>query len=66
MKELDRRVLLGNMKSVNSNNNIVIGNEKPVVIAGLENVFMVESYEMIFIGRKDEMKSIRELKDLIV
>jgi mannose-1-phosphate guanylyltransferase len=32
------------------------------VISGIADIFVVESDDMIFIGKKDGMESIRELK----
>lgn len=64
-KDSYNNVCIGNVKNFECSNNIVISNGKPIVISGLQDIFVVESDDMIFVGKKDKMESIRELKDII-
>ena len=64
-KDCDNNVCMGNVKSFDGNNNIIISNGKPIVISGLKDIFVVESDDMIFIGKKEEMESIREFRNRI-
>ncbi|MCB2289996.1 mannose-1-phosphate guanylyltransferase [Clostridium sp. CS001] len=64
-KDCDNNVCMGQVRNFDCKNNIIISNGKPIVISGLEDIFVVESDDMIFVGKKGEMESIRELKDRI-
>jgi len=64
-KDFDNNVCMGNVKSFESNDNIIISSDKSIVISGLHDIFVVESDNMIFIGKKNEMENIRELKSRI-
>ena len=56
---------MGNVKNFDGSNNIIISNGKPIVISGLQDIFVVESDDMIFVGKKDGIENIRELKNQI-
>lgn len=64
VREKDSRgnVAIGNVKTLNSHNNIIFGNNKPIILAGIENLFVVESDDSIFIGSKDVIKDIKDIK----
>ncbi|MGH4139624.1 mannose-1-phosphate guanylyltransferase [Clostridium sp.] len=65
VKDKFNNVFIGNVREFNCNNNIIISNGKPIVISGLQDIFVVESDDMIFVGKKDGMENIRELKNRI-
>lgn len=65
-KDENNNVHKGNVKSINSNNNLVISTQKPIVVVGAEELLIVESEELIFVCKKDEIKNIREIKKTIV
>jgi mannose-1-phosphate guanylyltransferase len=52
-KDCYNNVCMGNVHKFDCNNNIIISNGKPIVISGLQDIFVVESDDMIFIGKKD-------------
>ncbi|MCB2298269.1 mannose-1-phosphate guanylyltransferase [Clostridium tagluense] len=62
MKDCNDNVCMGNVKKFDCSNNVIISNGKPIVISGLEGIFVVESDDMIFVGKKDGMESIRDIK----
>ena len=64
-KDCDNNVCMGNVRNFDCSNNIIISNGKPIVISGLQDIFVVESDDMIFVGKKDGMESIGELKNRI-
>ncbi|MBU3157944.1 mannose-1-phosphate guanylyltransferase [Clostridium estertheticum] len=64
-KDNNNNVCMGNVKKFDCSNNIIISNGKPIVISGLQDTFVLESDDMIFIGKKDGMESISELKNRI-
>jgi mannose-1-phosphate guanylyltransferase len=61
-KDSKGNVAIGNVKALNSHNNIIFGNNKPIILAGIENLFVVESDDSIFIGSKDVIKDIKDIK----
>lgn len=56
-------VCAGTVKIIDGHNNIIIGSNKPIVITGVSNLFVVESDEMIFIGSKEVIKNIKDIKN---
>lgn len=64
-KDKFNNVCLGNVKNIEANNNIVVGNKKPIVLAGVNNIVVVESDDMIFISRKDDVENIKQFRYLL-
>ncbi|AGK95872.1 mannose-1-phosphate guanylyltransferase [Clostridium pasteurianum] len=65
-KDENNNVCVGNIININSKNNIVVGKNKPVIIFGLEDIFVVESNDIILIGNKDDIKDIKEIKKTVI
>ncbi|MBU3191215.1 mannose-1-phosphate guanylyltransferase [Clostridium bowmanii] len=61
-KDEFNNVCVGNVKKFNCNNTIIISNGKPIVISGLQDIFVVQNDDMIFVGKKCGMEKIRELQ----
>ncbi|MBC8061954.1 MAG: mannose-1-phosphate guanylyltransferase [Clostridiaceae bacterium] len=64
-KDRNGNVSTGETKSIDGKNNILISSNKKIVLVGLSNIFVVESDELIFIGSKDSIKDIKEIKNLV-
>lgn len=64
-KDSDNNVCVGDVQNFDCSNNIIISSGKPIVISGLQDIFVVENDDMIFVGNKDEIENIRELKSRI-
>jgi len=64
-KDCDNNVCMGNVQNFDCSNNMVISNGKPIVISGLQDIFVVENEDMIFIGNKYDIENINELKSRI-
>lgn len=64
-KDQDNNVCVGDIKSIDSKNNILVGKDKPIVIVGLDDVFVVESDEVIFVGKKENIKNIKDIKNTV-
>jgi mannose-1-phosphate guanylyltransferase len=61
-KDEDNNVFVGNIVNMDSKNNIVVGKNKPIVIAGLENIFVVECDDLIMVISKENIEKIKEIK----
>lgn len=64
-KDKDNNITLGSVKTLEGKNNIIIGNKKPIVLSGVEDIVLVESDDMIFLGKKENMDNLCKLKDLL-
>ncbi|AAK81012.1 mannose-1-phosphate guanylyltransferase [Clostridium acetobutylicum] len=65
-KDEDNNVCVGDIKSIDSKNNILVGKKKPIVVVGLSDVFVVESDDIIFVGKKDDIERIKEIKKKVI
>ncbi|WP_234123172.1 mannose-1-phosphate guanylyltransferase [Clostridium hydrogenum] len=65
-KDEDNNVCVGEIRNIDGRNNIVVGNDKPIVVVGLSDVFVVESDDIIFVGKKEDIERIKEIKKKIV
>ncbi|MBU3111022.1 mannose-1-phosphate guanylyltransferase [Clostridium lacusfryxellense] len=64
-KDNNNNVCVGNVRKFDCSNNMIISNGKTIVISGLEDIFVVESDDMIFVGKKEDMENIRSFKSKI-
>ncbi|MCB2293958.1 mannose-1-phosphate guanylyltransferase [Clostridium algoriphilum] len=64
-KDCDNNVCMGDVQNFECSNNIIISNGKQIVISGLDDIFVVENDDTIFVGNKDEIENIKELKSKI-
>ena len=65
-KDENNNVCVGNIVNINSKNNIIVGKNKPVIISGLDDIFVVESDDVILIGKKDDIKDIKKIKNAVL
>ena len=56
-------VLKGNIEAIDSNNNIVYANNKKVVLLDVENIFCIDSDDVIIVGKKESLNKVYTLKD---
>lgn len=61
-KDYNNNVCIGDIKNIEGSNNIVVSRKKPIVVVGLDDVFVVESDEIIFVGKKEDIERIKEIK----
>ena len=64
-KDKYNNLCLGEVKNIEASNNIVISSSKPIVLAGIDNMFVVETDDMIFVGKKEEVENIKQYKGLV-
>jgi mannose-1-phosphate guanylyltransferase len=63
-KDEHNNITVGDIKVINGKNNIIIGNEKPIIVSGLEDIFLVESEDVIILGKKKQIDTINEIRKL--
>lgn len=64
-KDEDNNITLGSVKTLEGKNNIIIGNKKPIVLSGVEDIVLVESDDMIFLGKKENIENLCKVRDLL-
>jgi len=63
-KDKNNNITVGDIKIINGKDNIIIGNKKRIIVSGLDEVYLVESDDVIIVGKKDEMHYISEIRKL--
>lgn len=61
-KDSDNNVCIGDIKNLQGKNNLIFSSSKPIILVGLEDMFVVESENMVLIGKKDEIDKIKQIK----
>ncbi|WP_123054658.1 mannose-1-phosphate guanylyltransferase [Clostridium sp. JN-1] len=61
-KDDNNNICIGDIKNIDASNNIVFSKEKPIVVVGMDDVFVVESDNIIFVGKKKDIERIKEIK----
>lgn len=64
-KDSNNNICVGSVNNISGNNNIVMGNGKPIVVVGLSDILIAETDEIIFIGKKENIKNIKNIKKQI-
>ena len=58
-------VLVGSAKVVQSESNLVISSTQNIVVEGLSDIYVIENDGKILVGRKSNVKNVKELKEII-
>jgi Mannose-1-phosphate guanylyltransferase len=61
-RDANNNICVGSVNNISSNNNIIMGKGKPIVVVGLDDILIAETDEIIFIGKKDNIENIKEIK----
>ena len=61
-KDAYGNILKGNIKIYNSNDCIVYGQNKKIMLLDVEDIFCIDTGEKIVIGRKDSLSKVHELR----
>ena len=64
-KDENNNVVKGNVQIIDSNNNIVYCNNKKIVLLDVEDIFCIDSDNLIIIGKKESLNKVHTLKDQI-
>jgi mannose-1-phosphate guanylyltransferase len=56
-------IIKGDVKTYNSSNNVVYAGNKKVILLDIDDIFLIESDEMIVVGRKDQLSKVHELRN---
>ena len=64
-KDEDNNVHKGEVRSIDSKDNMVISSGKPIIVVGAENLLVVESDEVIFVCSKEHINNLKDIKKKI-
>lgn len=59
----NRNYIKGQASTYNSSNNVLYSENKKIVVIGLDNIFCIESEDMIVIGSKDSMEELVKYRE---
>lgn len=63
-KDESDNILNGNIKNYNSKNNIIYAGDKKVILLDAENIFCIDTDEVLVIGNKDSISKVHELRNI--
>lgn len=61
-KDENNNILKGDIECIDSKNNIVYANGKKIIIMDLDNIFCIDSDDVIVIGKKEDISKVHELR----
>lgn len=61
-KDAGGNICFGDVKGVNFKNNIIIGSKYKTVVTNLDDIYVIENEDTIFIGRKSEVNNLKDYK----
>lgn len=64
-KDIYNNIIQGNIKTIESKNNIVLSSGKKIVFYGVDNMLCVDTGDMTIVVNKDCMNNLRNIKELI-
>lgn len=62
-KDINSNIIKGNVDTYNSNNNIIYAGNKKVMLLDVENIFFIESDDVIVVGKKDKLNELHLYRD---
>ena len=64
-KDNNDNIIKGDIKIINSHNNVIYGNGKKIILSNVDGLFCIDSDDVIIIGKKDDINDVHMLKDII-
>ncbi len=64
-KDNENNTIKGNVEIIDGKNNIVYGQNKKIVLMSIDNIFCIDSDDVIVIGRKENIQDVHTLKDIL-
>lgn len=61
-KDDDDNIFKGNVRSFDSRNNIIYGQDKEIILLDIDDIFCIDTNERIVIGKKDSLTKVHELR----
>ncbi|MBU3073203.1 mannose-1-phosphate guanylyltransferase [Clostridium estertheticum] len=65
-KDEHNNVVVGKVRNIEGNNNFIVGKDKLIITVGLDDVFVVETDDVILLCKKENIDNIQELRKIIL
>lgn len=64
-KDSNGNIQVGDVKQLDTTNNLIISSGKKIIISDLEEIYVIETENNIVIGRKEKIHKIKEIKERV-
>ncbi len=65
-KDSNNNIIKGNVKCIDSKNNIIYANDKPIAILEVDDIFCVDTDDILIVGKKELLDNLHKYKDILV
>lgn len=65
-KDSENNIINEKVKVIESNSNMIVNNDKKIVMIGVENTLAIETDDTIFIVNKDYMENLKDYKEKVI
>ncbi len=62
-RDKNNNIVFGEVTNLQGKNNIIVSQNKPIILSGVEDIVLVESEDMIFLGKKENIENLSKLRD---
>ena len=62
-KDESDNIIKGEVKVIDSKNNVIYGNGKRIILLNVNNIFCIDSNDVIIIGDRKDLDKVQRLKD---
>ena len=62
-KDSNDNIIKGDVKVINSNNNVIYGNGKKIILYNVSDLFCIDSNDVVIIGKREDLDKVQTLKD---
>lgn len=56
---------VGTSSTINGRNNLIVAQDKRVIVEGLSNIYVIQNDNKVIVGRKENVSNVKELKEFI-
>jgi mannose-1-phosphate guanylyltransferase len=64
-KDNNNNIVMGNVKCIDAKNNTIYAGKKPIALLGLDDIFCVDTDDILIIGKKELLDNLHKYKDII-
>lgn len=61
--DIEANIIKGNVKAYNSSNNVIYAGNKKVMLIDIDNIFLIESDDLIVVGNKDGLGKVHSFRN---
>ena len=62
-KDKNDNIVKGDVRIIDSNNNVVYGNGKKIILLNVHDLFCIDSNDVVIIGNREDLDKVQTLKD---